>query len=29
MSAHFYWHYGPLFMALAFLALIVAGIGNA
>ena len=29
MSARFYWHYGPLFMALTFLALIVVGVGNA
>ena len=29
MSAHLYWLYGPLFMALTFLAFIVAGIGNA
>ena len=29
MSAHLYWPYGPLFLALTFLAFIVAGIGNA
>jgi len=28
MSAGFYWHYEPPFLALAFLAFIVAGIGN-
>ena len=29
MSAHLYWPYVPPFLALAFLAFIVAGIGNA
>jgi hypothetical protein len=28
MSGRFYWHYGPLFLALGFLAFIVVGIGN-
>ena len=28
MSAHLSWPYAPLFLALAFLAFIVAGIGN-